>query len=231
MVVRLKSISRRIHWSLALRAAIFALAWIWLPFWLFFLVALYLYFIPWFHVRNLVVPFFALLILSYLQVPSVAFAFIFGVIFYVILLIKGLLVIDRRATYELLVFVLSFFLLRDFYARFNEGAGGAALCYAFLAAALIAWLMGSFIQSFHERKESLAVWLAFLLFSQIIIVGLFLPVDFIYQSAVVFLVTVLIIDLVSDHLSGGLTRTKLLTAATALSALFVIVLGSARWGL
>ena len=46
MAGKLKSISRQIHWSLLLKAAVFALAWFFVPFWLFFLIALYLYFIP-----------------------------------------------------------------------------------------------------------------------------------------------------------------------------------------
>jgi len=241
MAARLKSISRQIHWSLLLKAAVFALAWFWLPFWLFFFVALYLYFVPLFQSRKLAVPFFVLLILSYAQPPSALFALVFGAIFYAIFLIKDLLVIDRRSAYELLVLALSFLLLRGFYMKFDEGIEGWALWYAFLAAAALALLVRSFLDAlsgegpveahFRRREEHMAGWFSFLLLAQTLIAGLFLPLDFIYQSALVFLVVVLLVELLQEHFSTGLSRTKILTTAMTVFTLFVVVLGSARWGL
>lgn len=237
MAAKLKSISRQIHWSLVLRAAVFALAWAWFPFWLFVLIALYLYFVPWFQAGRLAVPFFTLLLLCYLQTPGVAFAIIFAAVFYVLFLIKDLLIIDRRSAYELLVLALAFFLLRDFYAKFSEGLGGAALFCAFLAAAVLTLLLQSFMNAFYNdapASRSLkraAVWLSFLLLSQALIAGLFLPVDFIYQSALVFLVAVLLVELVPEYLFAGFSRTKMLATAMTVFTLFVIVMSSARWEL
>ena len=237
MVAKLKSISRRIHWSLVLRAVIFALAWAWLPFWLFLLIALYLYFIPWFHAGKLAVPFFVLLLLTYVQMPGIIYLIVFGALFYYLLLIKNLLLIDRRSAYELLILALSFLLLRDFYAGFNEGINGTALLYAFLVAGVLALLFRSFIGALHDEAAvrrgitRTAVWLSFILLSQVLIVGLFLPLDFIYQSVLVFLVVVLLTDLVPEYLLAGFSRTRTLVAAMTIFALFVIVLGSARWGL
>jgi hypothetical protein len=236
MVVKLKSISKRIHWSLVLKAAVFALAWVWFPFWLFSIVALYLYFAPLFQARRLAVPFFTLLLLCYLQTPGTTFAVIFGSVFYAILLIKDLLLIDRRSAYELLVLVLTFLLLRDFYSTFNGGINGSTLIYSFLIAGVFVFLARSFIRGFAgdaaaaAATDRVAVLLFFLLFWQILIAGLFLPVDFIYQSVTAFLVAVLLVDLVPEYLFGNLSRTKILAASTVIFALFVIVLGSARWG-
>lgn len=275
MAARLRSISRRIHWSLLLKAAIFAAAWLFLPFWMFVLAALYLYYVPWFKPGKLALPFFALLLLAYLQPVSplaagLWFALIFGAIFYCTMLVKDLLVLDRRSLYEIIILALSFFLLRDFYGRFAEGIGGAAgaagaagggsiaLFYAFLVAAAIALLVRSFLGAFPEeaaagapngahvadsrrfaddhgrRLRRTVAWLSFLLIAQVAIVGLFLPLDFTYQSAIVFLVSVLIIDLAAGHVfagDGGLSRNNILGVTSTVFAFLVIVLASARWGL
>jgi len=238
MEAKLRSILKRIHWSLVLRAAVFALAWLWLPFWVFFLLSFYLYLIPFFRPGKLAIPFSALLLLTFIQPPGALVALVFGAMFYAILLIKDLLLIDRRSAHELITLALSFLLLRDFYMKFNEGIGGPALFYSFLTAVVLGLLMLSYMGSSHEDDaaiawpmERTAIWLSFLFLWQILIAGLFLPLDFIYQSVVVFLVVVLLIDLVPEHIFGGLSKTKTLMAASVIFALFVIVLGSARWGL
>lgn len=232
MAERLKSISRRIHWSSVLKAVIFALAWIWLPLWLFLLVALYLYFVPWFHAGKLAVPFFVLLLLAYLEAPGIAFALVFAVVFYAILLIKDLIVIDRRSAHEFLVLVLTFLLLRDFYLRFDGGIGGMALLCAFLTAAVLALLLKNLVSALSQDAAARpavqrpALWLSFLILAQVLIAGLFLPVDFISQSLVVFLIAVLFADLLPEYLSAGLTRTKILTTSMTVFSLLVIVLVS-----
>ncbi len=247
MAVTLKSISRRIHWSLALKAAFFALAWLVLPFWLFFLIALYLYFVPLFQAGKLAVPYFVLLLLCFLQGHSIFSTLLFAVIFYALFLIKDLLVIDRRATHELLVFVLSFLLVRDFYIRFDQGVAGGALFYAFLVAVVLALLVRNFLRQFpaepagpesgaHRGTLRVAGWLSFMLFTQVLITGLFLPLDFIYQSALVFLFVVLVVELFQEYFTAGsadagLSRNGILATAMTIFALFVIVLSSARWSL
>ena len=237
MAERLRSISSRIHWSLLLKAAAFALAWFWFPWWLFAAIALLLYFIPFFQSGKLALPFFVLLVLSCLQPPTVLFFLIFGALFYVLLLIKDLLLIDRATTHELLTFALVFLLIRDFYLKFDGGPAGAALLFSFILAFLVALLVKNYISSFRESEAfrgglaRIGVWLSFFLTWQLVIAGLFLPLDFIYQTAIIFLPIVLIIDLLPDHLSGALRRPKLVSSSIAIFILLTIVLVSARWGL
>jgi hypothetical protein len=255
MAEKLKSISRRIHWSLLVKAAAFGVAWFFFPFWFFLIIALYLYLIPLFQSRALFVPFAALLVLAYAQPPGLLFAGALAILFYWLLLIKDLIVIDRRTAYEILVIALSFFLLRDFYRSF--GAAGlvgstAALCYAFLAAGILGVMVSSFIGAFSAAlpldlpaalpaesdqqgagrgKARIAGWLVFLISWQFIILGLALPLDFIYQSVIVFLVVAFAMDLISGHSFGVLSRQMLITASTTIFAVLAIVLTAARWGL
>ena len=247
MAAKLKSISKQIHWSLVLKAGVFALAWLLLPFWLFFLIALYLYFVPLFHARKLAIPFFFLLLLAFLQPSGLLFALIFGAVFYAIFLVKDLLVIDRRSMYELLVLALSLLFLRFFYMTLDQGITGWALWYAFLGAAALAILVRSFLGALHgegvaqaqapaeapvrDLRTRIAAWLSFALFFQALITGLFLPLDFIYQSTLIFLVTVLLVELFQGYFSAELSRKKVLATLMTVFALFVFVLGSAQWGL
>jgi len=242
MAEKLRSISKRIHWSLILRALIFTAAWLLLPFWLFFFVALYLYFVPFFQSSRLAIPFFALVLLCLFTGSSVAFGIIFGLIFYLILLIKDLIVIDRRPAYEVVVLALSFFLFRELYMRFPGGATGGALFSSLFAALVFALLLGSFIDCFKgdalsseeilrpEGIPRVAKWLSFVLIWQALAIGLFLPLNFIYQSAVVFLVAVLLIEFVPGYLSGNFSRNQLITTSSVIFTLFVVVLGLAHWG-
>lgn len=239
MAAKLKSISKQIHWSSLLKAAVFGAAWLWLPYWAFILVAFYLYFIPWFQIGRLAVPFFALILLTYLQTQGIIYAMAFAAIFYAILLMKDLIIVDRRSAYEITVLAIIFFLLRGFYETFNQGIGGSSLLFAFLLSAIVAILLRSFFQAFsHEvgtwkgmRLERVSVWLSFLLSAQLTIAGLFLPLDFMYQSTIVFLAIVFIAEIFAEHLFSGLTRNKLLGVSSTIFALLVIILTSARWGL
>src|SRR5579862_8591132 len=237
MAAKLKSTLKQVRWSLVLRAAFFALSWFVAPFWFFVLVALYLYFVPWFQAGKFVVPFFMLMILAFLEPTGFLFALILGVIFYFLLFIKDLLVIDRRSAYELIVIALTFFILRDFFVRFQNGFGGAAIWYTLLPAAAIGLLVHSFIKCFAEGSHALsrkypAGLLATVITWQFLILGLFLPLDFIYQSTIIFLATVLIIDLIPEYcLEGSVSRQKVLVASSTIFVLLVLMLGSARWTL
>jgi hypothetical protein len=235
MAEKLKSISRQIHWSLLLRAAVFALAWFFFPFWLFFLVALYLYFVPLFQAGAFVIPFFVVLVLAFIHAPSVLFALALGAIFYYLLLIKDLLLIDRVAAYELLVLVLSFFLFREFYQSFGSGFAGGALWFASLIAALFGLLMNSFIKFTLDPEgggiRRPAVLLSLLAVWQFLVLGLFLPLDFIYQSVIVFLIAVLVVDLVPEYCLHGPVRSKIFATSTVVFAFLVLILASARWGI
>ncbi len=242
MVEKLKSILRRTSWSLLLRAVIFGVAWWALPFWLFLLIALYLYFVPTTGAGKVSVPVVVLLLITFLEPQSIVAAVMFAALFYFILLIKDLIIIDRRSAYELLILALSYFLLRGFFLNVGGSLSYWSLLDSLIAAAAVSAMTMSFIRNFSPSTEQgmaaprearsfdrMLGWLVFLLMWQLIIVGLFLPLNFLYQSAVVFLLAVILIDLIPQHVFGELSRIKALATGTVLFALIVIVLASARW--
>ena len=245
MAEKLRSILRRINWSSVLKAVLFAVAWWALPFWLFLLIALYLYFVPMTGAGMVSVPFFVLLLITLLQKPNIIYAVIFGIVFYFLLSVKDLIIIDRRSAYEVLMLVLSYLLLRGFFLNVGGSFGWRSLVDSAVAAVAVSVLVMSFIRNFSAAAAApdaaglretrsfrrMLGWMMFLLTWQLLIVGLFLPLDFLYQSAIVFLVAVIILSLIPQYIFGELTRVKVLATGTVLFALLVIVLSSARWTL
>jgi hypothetical protein len=243
MVEKLRSILKRTNWSLLLKAVIFGVAW-WaspfLSFWLFLIIALCLYFIPITGAGKVSAPFFVLLLLSFFQNQSALAAVIFGVIFYFIILIKDLIIIDRRSAYEILILALSYLLMRSFFIKTGGSLGGWALLYGLIVAWAVSAMIMSFIKNFSAAPEAtnsreaksfhrMLGWMTFLLAWQLLLVGLFLPLNFLYQSAIIFLVAIVLIDIVPQYVFGELSRAKVLATGSVVFSLLVIIAASARW--
>jgi hypothetical protein len=178
-----------------------------------------------------------LLVLAYLEPAELIYFIVFAALFYYLLLIKDLLIIDRRSAYELLAIAFSFFLVRSFYAHLGENViTGASVWYGLLVSALIGFLMNSFLRNFSEGTSKhpmcrAAAWLAFILTWQFLMVGLILPLDFVYQSVIVFLVSVLVLDLIPENAIGNISRQRIVATGTTVGVLLAVVLISARWGI
>ena len=239
-----------------IRAALFGLAWALLPYWLFVLVALVLFFAPFSQARKVIAPFVVLVALGAFVSPGIAMAVILGLLFWYILLIKGLYVIDRRTAYEILMLALIFFLVRGFYEHLGAGfTGPAPLFFALVIGAASGWLFASFIGNFAEadpageegraasggglRRRVAAFAVLFIIF-EIMLAGLFLPLNAAYQSAVAFLLVAVVTDLAGRHLlaasgsgkeSQDIDRTRVLAVSGTAFILLVIILGSAHWNL
>ncbi len=229
------------------RALAFGLAWAILPSWLFVILALYLFFVPPAQAGTVIVPFIVLLGLALLTPGGSLLAVVFGLLFWYILLIKELYLIDRKTAYEVLSFVLVFLVFRLFYDRLGGGADAATFFFAALAAIVTGMLFSSFIAAFmpdrpaeesgnaasavRRLRRVASATIAFLVF-EILLAGLFLPLDFIYQTAVTFLIALLLMDLAARHLlEGPLSRERILIVSGTVGALLVILLGSAAWTL
>ncbi len=237
MLQRLKERAISLRGSL-IRAVIFAIAWAIFPFWIFLVVALYLFFVPFSQAKSVIVPFLVLMVITALQATGFYAAVIFGAIFWYILLIKELYIVDRKMAYEMLSLALVYLLFRAFYLRAGMGFGGVSVFFALLAAALIGVLFSSFVKNFgedlpHSRLfRRIAGFVAFFLIFELLLTGLFLPLDFVYQSSVVFLLAALLLELLSKYLfTGTLSRRRVLAVSSTVFALLVVILGSAPWGL
>jgi hypothetical protein len=240
MAVKLASISKQIHWSSLIRAAVFAFAWWYLPAWLFVVVACAVYFMPPIEsLKNL--PAFLVLLGVSLATPQAALAaVIYGVLCYYLLIIKDLFVIDRKSARAILAMALSFFLFREFFFAWTSGLSVGSLVLAWIVAFAFGVLMNGVIMARRgkevndeqgRRPHRVAVGVATMLLFEILVIGLFLPVDFIYQSIVAFLAAALLLDLVPAYSFNELQPRRIRVTAIAIVALLVVVLASAKWGI
>lgn len=236
MAGKLRSILSRIHWSLVVKAAVFGLAWLMLPYWLFFILGLFLYFIPTAQAKSMAGPFFVTLILGAFAGKGPFFALAFAILFYVILSVKGLLIVDRRSAYEAAVLFLFFLILRTLYIKVGGMLDGASLFGASLVGFAFGILMGSFLACFDANEGRIGLrraisWVSALIVFELAVAGLVLPLDFTYQSVIVFLFAAVIIDLLPEYFFGDLSREKVLTATSIVFAFLAVILASARWSL
>jgi energy-coupling factor transporter transmembrane protein EcfT len=74
-------------------------------------------------------------------------------------------------------------------------------------------------------------WLVVLLSWQCILIGLFLPLDFVYQSIIVFIAITFFCEFIAGHFWSDLSREKIFVTASVFFALLVILLASAPWGI
>ena len=135
---------------------------------------------------------------------------------------------------------LSFFLFREFFSAWQSGISPWALVLAWVVALAFGALMngvivarrGKEIDDQNSRRPRRAVVGIFALFLfEILIVCLFLPLDFMYQSIIAFLAAALLLDLVPPYFFHETEPRRIRTTSIAFAALLVIVLASAKWGI
>ncbi|KKW47746.1 MAG: hypothetical protein UZ00_C0001G0002 [Parcubacteria group bacterium GW2011_GWA1_60_11] len=148
---RLRLILRKAHWSLALKGLAFGLGWLWLPGWLFALLALFLYFKPLFQPGKLLRSFFVLLGLSlgfsalapallplFSGIGELLAAFL-AALFFLLMGIKDLAFVHRSGRYLLLYagLFLGVFMLSFWYAAPRDALRLLLVAALFLAASTL----------------------------------------------------------------------------------------------
>jgi hypothetical protein len=192
MAAKSKSITNPIPWSSLLKPFAVAAAWLLLPWWAFLLVALYCYLVPFFRLLSLAPAFLAFLVLTLTATTGFFQAVYAGVAFALILGIKDFVIVNRRAAYQLLVFLLSFagsLLLFD-----NFAAWAAPTPFLALGSFSLFWLW--LVASDPERQDpaALPAGIAALLLFEIGAIIFFLPISFFPQSALFFFASALLFE-------------------------------------
>lgn len=239
---KLKSALRQTHWSLALRAAVFGASWLFLPFWVFMLVALYFYFIPFFQPWILAFPSLVLIFFTAVLAPSLWLAVFFGVTWYLILGIKDLIFVGRKQAYEMLVFLLVFLITVGFFSYFDSWAGTLPMIYSLTMSAVIFLLSRGFLNygadspgsAGHREKSAkntIAAGVVALVLFELSLPFLVLPLHFLYQASLFFVVSVILMESAFEYAKGTLTRQVLLVNFSIFFIFLVIILGSAQWTL
>lgn len=240
MAAKLRLILKQTHWSLALKAILFGVAWLFLPLWAFFLLGLYFYLVPLFRPLMLALPFFVVLFFAATEPASVWLAVLFSVLFYMILGIKDFILIRRQPVHEVLVLSLLFLIFVRFFSVVDSWSGYIVLFYSLALGVVLFSLARGFmvygditeasVRALARRRDVALAVIAFILW-QITLVLIFAPLNFLYQSAILFVVATLCLEFAYDYLNGNLTRRRALTNFSIFFVFLVVILGSAQWGL
>jgi hypothetical protein len=199
MGVKLRSITKPIHWSLLLKPIAVAAAWLILPWWGFLVVAIYCYFVPFFRVSALSGPFLIFLFLSLVTPPGFPQAIYAAMILILIFGIKDLVIVNRKIAYEFLAFLLSFAGCLLLFYRF--GTWALPFSFAALVFGSLLWLW--LVRGAPERQamSSVVPPVAALVFFEIGAVIFVLPLSFFAQGALLFFGSALLFEFVTNAAS------------------------------
>ncbi len=220
----------------ASKGLFFAVAWYFLPAWLFIPIAAYLYFVPFFQSSKYFSVFVAIVVFYAFSPTSLGYALLGGVIFGWFVAIREFLFIDRRFAHEVLIFTLMFFLLRVLYLAQNT-IESVFLFWSFLLAVLISWLAYDFLIAVRDalvtkRRITVTTLVLFGFFIwQMLCVALVMPLDFIYQFLIGFLLIVGTFDVVTSYLFEDVFRERLFFTVAAVACGLIILLTAAPFGL
>lgn len=238
MAAKLLSIVKLIPWSLAARAAAFGLAWLLVPRWVFFLVALMLYFVPLFRSLRFLFPFLILLFFAAVEVPGGWLAFFLTSSFFLLLGVKDLVFIRRRAAHEIFLFLLLFLVAFRYFARFETWGEWAALPAALLIGFVFFLLLRGFLREDEEgngaagamrevrRRNLLAAGAGALFTAESALGILFLPASSFVQSSLLFCVCAMLLTFLPEWARGTLGRGKILAGLSAFFAVAVLILAA-----
>ncbi|MBI4085390.1 MAG: hypothetical protein HY432_02725 [Candidatus Liptonbacteria bacterium] len=234
MEEKLKSTLNRTPWSLILKACAFGASWLLLPFWAVFLVGLYFYFTPFFQPFKLLVPFVLTLAASLYIPQGFWFAVFLGILFFLILGIKNLIFVNRYENHQMMVFLLLFVIFFGAFSHFENWqkwfisivSPAVALSFFFLFRELCDYCVER-----DRRKINLMAGLGAFLIWQAFIIALFLPLNYFYQTALLFLSSVILTDIFLEHLNGTLNKRKMLGDFSIFFTVTAVMLASANWGL
>ncbi len=226
--------------GLFLKAGALGFLWLFLPFWIFLAASFYFYFFPFFQPLRLALPFFLTLVTAAIRQPADPGNFWFGLflaaLFFLILGIKNLIFVNRFGAHQLLVFFLLFLSFLSFFSGFETWqrwlvslfALGVSAVFLLLAKELADYYFPHVSSS--RRRTFLTIGLGALFIWQLCLTLLFLPLNYFYETALLFLSAVLLLDVLLEHLKSQLNRKKVLTDFSIFFVFATIVLASAKWG-
>ena len=231
MEVKLRSILRTTHWSLLLKAVVTGGLWLatgsGLPGWVFILVALYCYLVPFFRVSSMLFPWTVLMVLSLMQPPTLFATLVFIVLFYCIVGIKELSLIRRFAIHRVVTLALLLVIFLHFFMLFPSWEGSLA----FFGSCCIGIIVFIFLQqlSRYHNKEIIQAAVGGLIVWQMTIAMLIVPFSFLYQAAFLFLVATVLFEFLPEGKTPE--RPHLVAGALVFLALSLAIFGSAQWGI
>lgn len=215
-----------------LKPAVLGMLFLISPFWIFATAALSMYFVPWFRPRVLLLELLFLLLAAFF-LPAVFWSGIaLGVLFFLILGIKELVIVDRERAYETLVLLLSFLMILGFFLMPSSGnwKGIAPFAGALVLGACLALL---FRRMPWEGENLLPGETSAAIGGFLVVEGtsavLFLPLGPFSQAAILFAFTLALTLLIAAWRKQFLGRTLFLASFGFFAAVIIAVVLLANW--
>jgi len=230
---KLRSITKRIHWSLILKAVAVGASWVYLPEWLSVALAIFFYFSSFFRIRHMGVPFLSALILAHVLGQNILGGLFLAACLFLVFGLKELVFIDRRSAYAGLIFLIFFFasfLLYENLDAWNGWFPVKGLLFAWLFWALVRGFLLEAEEGLPERTP-LALGALSFVFWEIIMVIAFLPLDFLYQAGIAIFMAFVFFEWLVDYSRGNLAKNKILLYISLLFILVTLIFAFAKWGL
>jgi hypothetical protein len=233
----MRAVSAKVPWRLLAKAALAAVAWHALPYWMFVLLALGLYFVPVFRPFPLFIPFLVLLFLATVLPADYFGAAFVGVSLFLTLGVKDLVLAKRDERYAVLVVVLLFGAGMWFFA--DAGTGGS-LFGTFVLGALFFALTASYVRVLGEDRDLPAelrlhlrasALVSALLLAEWTWALLLLPLSETYRFVLYFIPAALLVSFVGEYAANGPSRRSTLTHASLFIGSLVLLLASVQWGI
>lgn len=237
MAAKLKSISDRIPWFLAGKAALAGAAFLFLPRWAFVVLLVGVYFLPWFRPGSMALSFLLALIFGATVQPSWLGALFLALVVFLVIGVKDFVFVRRDEAYEMLVFL---FALAGAVLFFGSAPrdGATALAASFAGAGALYVLLKGFTEhasAVRSGEGAVPPALARLLVTLLLWEWLFaiaaLPVPPLTAAALFFFGMVLLTEFFREYAAGELSRRRILVSATLMLVLVSFVLAANRWGL
>lgn len=219
--------------GLLLKSFIFGLCWLFLPFWIFLAISVYFYFVPFFQPFKLLAPFLLILAAGLIIPHGLWFAVFMGFLFFLLIGIKNLILVNRFDNHQLMVFLILFLVFFGFFWRF-ENWQKLTISFTSLAIAFFYFFLfrelADYFENSDKSKKTMVAGLGSFLIWQAVIAILFLPLNYFYQTALLFLLSVILTDLLLEYSAKKLDRRKILSDFSVFLILSSIIIASANWG-
>lgn len=189
-------------------------------------VALYCYLVPLFRPLSLAPAFLIFLSITLTVEPGFFRAIYAGAALALILGIKDFVIVNRKAAYQLLVFLISFAGCLMLFGSFAAWSASAVFLYLAALCLLWLWLLTSAPERpVQDRSPANAAVAALLLF-EIGAVIFFLPIGLFAQAALLFFASALLFEAATNLRSMTLKQASIWGGSYAAISLLVVFLAS-----
>lgn len=179
-------------------------------------------------------PYLTMIGFAAILVPSAWTGFFFGAVFFLILGIKDLVLVNRGLAYQSLFYLIFFIASLNFFVRFDHFAREGILP-ASLALGAGFFLLGAPLARFvdpiltEDHRPTLYFALGGFLIWQWTWALVFLPLNFFYQAALLFVAVVFATQMLLEHLLGDFDRRRILLYFSVFFIFASFILAANPW--